>query len=975
MLAVAMALTLVIPAIAAPTPVPGNPGPKLDWNPAYAARALTITAYDYDRGNASGDKIPSNAHSADYPGLYFYWNDKQRDDGVLLVDPFVFTLFEGGTFTVTAKTSNCYWGHALSATDIDAYDEASGLYIYNVFRNCMYKDKKGNLLKDDMKNINMIFIDGKYKSAFFDIEKEWLDPDGKPLAGDDSLVSFTQGWKLGRNEVKFSDYKTAYNGKKVSATEKDIAGFTCVSANPQNLTVKCGDDPIQVMTFVNMEIKGVADASLSFEKKVEGKNIVEWLSEKYNLDMEDADDIIIVLDILAGLEFYFDGENGSYGPEVPDLAGFVVFPDIKPGAYILSEEITGAAVGIFKKMADIEINIDEGVNHFFVLGATVKGFIDENDIREGDLFTIINGYGRNGYNSTTNGLGYGANNEKLNNNGDLFYIGVKNARAPFAQFDSFCAYAGAHWFAGDGSGLGVGYMVAVSMEDEAYLRAFNYIYDNYYGGEFGTFADSGNADQSFARKVAQTVVWALLGQIDVDSDLFAQTNLTEDQQAAVAAALAAANDYIGSGSVVDVVYMLGVDSEGNMYGEEDYINCQPQIVPIFGAFFVENELEGGTDRGSVSFNKVKYVGNYNDKEQFLPINKLEEFWFNLFQIVNGEEIYVEAYYTDENGVVTTDELEPGSYVFREIPALVFDGGLGFDEDGNPAEIYNLVWKPVYPNGADGLYFTIEANGDAIWRDTQDETPTVMNVLLCKHNVLWAPDGYDPYSSLFIPFEVIDLGEGNGMLIAFTHYCKGTLEVVGTAAATCDRAGIVWLACTKGCGIGTGITIGEPLVCPGIQPVGLGAEYGMVWYACPNAGCSLPAELLFNEEAWLALGGWELPVEEPVCGVDFEHTFIAVERGAEEPWVWFGCACGASGFAEDQDAWDALAPEVISVEVCGVDYEHNFVATARGGYEYLVWGYCSECGSSLTADDKESWDALAPVEPEESGNSGDDGDGE
>jgi len=99
-----------------PTPVAGNPSPKMDWDPAYVNRALTIEPYPYDRGNAAGDKIPSNAHSADYPGIYFYWNDKQREDGVLLVDPFVFTLFKDETFTVTAKTSNCYWDTSYQQT-------------------------------------------------------------------------------------------------------------------------------------------------------------------------------------------------------------------------------------------------------------------------------------------------------------------------------------------------------------------------------------------------------------------------------------------------------------------------------------------------------------------------------------------------------------------------------------------------------------------------------------------------------------------------------------------------------------------------------------------------------------------------------------------------------------------------------------------------------------------------------------------
>ena len=60
------------------------------------------------RTDASGDKIPSNAHSTDFPGLYFYWNDKQKDPSVLEVQDWVFDLFEGGSFILTAKNTRAY---------------------------------------------------------------------------------------------------------------------------------------------------------------------------------------------------------------------------------------------------------------------------------------------------------------------------------------------------------------------------------------------------------------------------------------------------------------------------------------------------------------------------------------------------------------------------------------------------------------------------------------------------------------------------------------------------------------------------------------------------------------------------------------------------------------------------------------------------------------------------------------------------
>jgi len=456
---------------------------------------------------------------------------------------------------------------------------------------------------------------------------------------------------------------------------------------------------------------------LSFAKKVAGVNIVDWLDDKgYSKGEIEA--------ILNGLKFYLvNSDNVKSEPAVVDVDnGVYTFAKIPVGTYTLTEEITGAAIGIFKALKPIDnIIIIEDEMTALVLGGTIKGNIAGPDIKDGDLFQIINGYGRNGYNSATNGLGLGANSQLLNNNGDLFYIGVTNGRA---NFDSFCAFAGAHWFANDGGGIGIGYMVAQSIKDLAYLRAFNYIVDNYYGDDFGTFADSGKADQSFARKVAQTVVWSLLGQIDPASDEFKASNLTKEQQAAVIATLAAVADgYVGNGSVIDVVYMVGVDAKYEKFGEKDFINCQPQIAPIFGTFFVENEPEDDTGikddndiEVSVSFLKTKYSGLLNVAK--------DEFSFELF---SGGSL-VGTFTTDSGGTVTMNNLVPGSYVIREVLSASTEHAVGNGEFG-------LVWKALYPKGADGLYFTIDADGAVDWRDGDNE---INNVYINKTQLLWAP---------------------------------------------------------------------------------------------------------------------------------------------------------------------------------------------------------------------------------------------
>ena len=629
---------------AAPAPVPGNPSPKMDWNPAYIERAATITPYDYDRGNAAGDKISSNAHSADYPGIYFYWNDKQREDGVLLVDPSVFDLFEGGTFTVTAKTSNCYWGHVLSVNDDFAYDTDSGLYIYNVFKNCMYTDKKGNLLKDDMKNINMVFIDGNYKDAYVRPVKIWLNENGDAMENPGLDVTFKDNFVINEYKaIKISTFSEAVNGKKVTVTEnaisgyktlqnpvtvtvkaderkdavftnqklyakitivkvwellsdsvapgavfniydlddnlvcgpvgpgtyqvkagtykvveESIPGFTLVTANNVGVTVAAGET--KTVEFQNQETRG----KIIIQKNVAGMPIIQWL-------IENVDDEVARNDILNGIVFrlYKEGaglidrrnaknfdaigvfENGEIvftpgpGKALGELQGY----------YWVDEElINEAASRVFDPIDMVRVFI--GKNG--VAGFIVDGF--DLDAK----YTIVNGYNWPGYRN----LGYPG----LNNNGDLFYIGVTNTNNG-KVFDSYCAYAGSKNFAGDNHLGCTGYLVAGSSLDAKYLSAFNYIEDKY-----------GNLNEN--RAITQTVIWALLGAVDVNSDAFDATSLTAAEKAAVRDVMANFYGYVGEGKIVDAVYMLCENPE------HTFEFCQPQIVPLYGEpAIIDNPLK------------------------------------------------------------------------------------------------------------------------------------------------------------------------------------------------------------------------------------------------------------------------------------------------------------------------------------------------------------------------------------------------
>jgi len=132
--------------------------------------------------------------------------------------------------------------------------------------------------------------------------------------------------------------------------------------------------------------------------------------------------------------------------------------------------------------------------------------------------------------------------------------------------------------------------------------------------------------------------------------------------------------------------------------------------------------EPPTFSSTVSFNKVKYGG-------LLPVGA-DEFAFDLYNVDTGA--LIGTYETDFSGTVTVGNLAPGSYVFKEVVSLIKTQELW----GTGGHGYDHTWKAVYPGGADGLYFTVAADGKVTWRDSGDENPTVNNIINCKHALQW-----------------------------------------------------------------------------------------------------------------------------------------------------------------------------------------------------------------------------------------------
>lgn len=148
------------------------------------AVAVNIQEVVSPRTNASGIKIPSNAHSADFPGLYFIWSSKQKDNGYLKVAAWVFDKYE--SFVLTSKESNTYWDF-LIAVQPDQQKTGDDCYVFFIPK--VYNNK----------NINMVFL-----SEF--TEKTEKEVDVNPVGGVNDFTSNNFGSNGGSTLID-DDYR------------------------------------------------------------------------------------------------------------------------------------------------------------------------------------------------------------------------------------------------------------------------------------------------------------------------------------------------------------------------------------------------------------------------------------------------------------------------------------------------------------------------------------------------------------------------------------------------------------------------------------------------------------------------------------------------------------------------------------------------------------------------------------------------
>lgn len=379
------------------------------------------------------------------------------------------------------------------------------------------------------------------------------------------------------------------------------------------------------VTFDNKpKEEGGFEGQLALNKTVEGDLIGNWMLDK---DFEPEDVLAIIEDIKFMV--YKSDEFGTVGGDLVangllEFPGEISFsPKInEAGWYLIHEEVGETAAEYFTAADDMLIYYNNATG---VIGG-------EFDLSA--LYSIINGYS-GAYIKT---LGYPG----LNNNGDIFSIAVKNVSTG-EEYPSFCANAGSKNFAGDNNIGCKGYMVGKPtdlVENADFLDAFNYIEGNY-----------GNVDAQ--RVITQTVIWALLGAIDVDSPEFDATNLTSDEKAAVRDVMANHKGYTACDNIKGLVFMVCENHE------HSFEYCQPQLVPLYNVAF-ENQPTGGFE-GQLMINKT--VGGE------LIVDWLFDGDFTIEEIVAIlGDITFELYIADEDGnpigdaVATCENVGGGSEI-------------------------------------------------------------------------------------------------------------------------------------------------------------------------------------------------------------------------------------------------------------------------------------------------------------------------
>lgn len=284
LITVLLALGLVLSGCAGPADPFGDlaraakdkAGNGITWNDGDADVAVVIDPVTSARKNASGPKIPSNAHSNDFPGVFFHWDSKQKDGGYLKVAPGILDntdnpyadveigAFKG--FVLTKKVSNMYWDYPISLQP-NQKPAADGWFVFEVPKGRYYENDKGSY------TINMVFLpefrpanpdpikiigpSDEITKGVIAFQKIVVDADGKAAAiADSDLLSFAI--YDGDTEI-VSGLKLDADGWVRYASEKIIAGVEYEIR--ETIGSDLYEDAVKQFAAPNKEVKTVTIVS------------------------------------------------------------------------------------------------------------------------------------------------------------------------------------------------------------------------------------------------------------------------------------------------------------------------------------------------------------------------------------------------------------------------------------------------------------------------------------------------------------------------------------------------------------------------------------------------------------------------------------------------------------------------------------------------------------------------------------------
>jgi predicted phosphodiesterase len=133
----------------------------ITWNTSDKEVAREIGYKASSRTNASGDKISSNANNTGFPGIYFIWDSKKKDNGYLKVSADVFEKYD--SFVLTSKESNKYWDFKIDVQDGQKMTN-DGSYVFFIPK--VYNNK----------SINMVFIGNFVPKKIKSVEIDNMQP-------------------------------------------------------------------------------------------------------------------------------------------------------------------------------------------------------------------------------------------------------------------------------------------------------------------------------------------------------------------------------------------------------------------------------------------------------------------------------------------------------------------------------------------------------------------------------------------------------------------------------------------------------------------------------------------------------------------------------------------------------------------------------------------------------------------------------